>query len=174
MKLLEGQLDANGLVFGIVVSKFNEFVTDRLLAGALEVLEKAGADVDAIQVARVPGAFEIPLVAKRFAASGRFDAVICLGAVIRGETPHFEYISREASRGVARVSLEADLPVVFGVLTTDNVDQALARADGVERNRGGEAARTAIEMASLLRLLKANANRPRKTVKSKTVKRRTR
>src|SRR6476620_2540307 len=101
MKLLEGQLDANGLAFGIVVSKFNEFVTDRLLAGALEVLEKAGADVDAIPVARVPGAFEIPLVAKRFAASGRFDAVICLGAVIRGETPHFEYISREASRGVA-------------------------------------------------------------------------
>jgi 6,7-dimethyl-8-ribityllumazine synthase len=174
MKLLEGQLDANGLAFGIVVSKFNEFVTDRLLAGALEVLEKAGADVDAIPVARVPGAFEIPLVAKRFAASGRFDAVICLGAVIRGETPHFEYISREASRGVARVSLEADLPVVFGVLTTDNVDQALARADGVERNRGAEAARTAIEMASLLRLLKANANRPRKTVKSKAVKRRTR
>ena len=171
MKRFEGQLEATGLAFGIVVSKFNEFVTDRLLAGALEVLEKAGADLDAIQIARVPGAFEIPLVAKRLAASGRFDAVICLGAVIRGETPHFEYISREASRGVARVSLDADLPVVFGILTTDNVDQALARADGVERNRGAEAARTAIEMASLLRLLKAHstrATRPRKAAKRRT------
>ena len=165
MKRFEGQLEATGLAFGIVVSKFNEFVTDRLLAGALEVLEKAGADLDAIRIVRVPGAFEIPLVAKRLAASGRFDAIICLGAVIRGETPHFEYISREASRGVARVSLDADLPVVFGILTTDNVDQALARADGIQRNRGAEAARTAIEMASLLRLLKADSPRRRKTTK---------
>lgn len=175
MKRFEGKLEATGLAFGIVVSKFNEFVTDRLLAGALETLDKAGADLDAIQIARVPGAFEIPLVAKRLAASGRFDAIMCLGAVIRGETPHFEYISREASRGVARVSLDADLPVVFGILTTDNVDQAIARADGVERNRGAEAARTAIEMASLMRLLRDDSKRGRSTARGRSkAKRRTR
>lgn len=154
MKLLEGQFDASGLRFAIVVSKYNEFVTSRLLAGALDVLTKAGASQEAIEVARVPGAFEIPLVARRMARSGRFDAVICLGAVIRGETPHFEYISAEASRGIAQAAWEADLPVVFGVLTTGNVEQALERAGAPERNKGAEAARTAIEMATLLRTLR--------------------
>lgn len=154
MITLEGQIEAAGFRFAIVVSKFNEFVTSRLLAGALDVLTKAGASQEAIEVARVPGAFEIPLVARRMARSGRFDAVICLGAVIRGETPHFEYISAEASRGIAQAAWEADLPVVFGVLTTENVEQALERAGAPERNKGAEAARTAIEMATLLRALK--------------------
>src|SRR2546425_8075914 len=126
MKTLEGRLDAGGLRFGIVVSKYNEFVTTRLLAGAVEVLTKAGAGDRAIEVVRVPGAFEIPLVARRLAQSGRFDAVLCLGAVIRGETPHFEYISAEASRGIARAAWEANLPVIFGVLTTDTAEQALS------------------------------------------------
>jgi 6,7-dimethyl-8-ribityllumazine synthase len=154
MKPLEGQLDAKDLRFGLVVSKFNEFVTSRLLTGALETLGKAGAAEPAIQVVMVPGAFEIPLVARRMARSGRFDAVICLGAVIRGETPHFEYISAEASRGIAQAAWESDIPVVFGVLTTENVEQALERSGSAERNRGVDAARTAIEMANLLKQMK--------------------
>ena len=153
MKRLEGHQDARNLKFGIVVSKFNEFVTDRLLAGALDVLSKAGAKEDAVEVVRVPGAFEIPLVARRLAASGRFDAILCLGAVIKGDTPHFEYISAEASRGTAQAALETDIPVVFGILTTNTVEQALERAGPPERNRGAEAARTAIEMATLMILM---------------------
>jgi len=153
MKTLEGQLDARAFRFGIVVSKYNEFVTSRLLAGAVEVLTKAGASDEAIELTRVPGAFEIPLVARRMARSGRFDAVICLGAVIRGETSHFEYISAEASRGIAQAAWESDLPVIFGVLTTETVEQALERAGAPERNKGAEAARTAIEMANLMKQL---------------------
>jgi 6,7-dimethyl-8-ribityllumazine synthase len=153
MNVSEGHLDAAGLRFGLVVSKFNEFVTGRLLAGAVEVLNNAGAGDEAIEVVKVPGAFEIPLVARRLADSRRFDAVICLGAVIRGETPHFEYISAEASRGIAQAAWESDVPVIFGVLTTETVEQALDRAGAVERNRGAEAARTAIEMASLMKKL---------------------
>ncbi len=153
MKVIEGHLDAAGLRFGIVVSKFNEFVTGRLLAGAVEVLNKAGASGETIEVVKVPGAFEIPLVARRLARSGRCDAVLCLGAVIRGETPHFEYISTEVSRGIARAAWESDIPVIFGVLTTENVEQALDRAGAAERNRGAEAARTAIEMANLMKTL---------------------
>lgn len=170
MKTLQGHLDARALRFAIVVSKYNEFVTDRLLAGALEVLNKAGADDRAIEIARVPGAFEIPLVARRLARSGRFDAVVCLGAVIRGETPHFEYISAEASRGIAQAAWDADIPVIFGVLTTETVEQAMDRAGTAERNRGSEAARTAIEMANLMNSLthprgsrtKGTGKRPRK------------
>lgn len=174
MKTLEGRLDAGGLRFGIVVSKYNEFVTTRLLAGAVDVLTKAGAGDRAIEVVRVPGAFEIPLVARRLAQSGRFDAVLCLGAVIRGETPHFEYISAEASRGVARAAWEADLPVIFGVLTTDTAEQALERAGAPERNKGAEAARTAIEMANLMKQLRGIADKPtraRKAPKSATRRR---
>ncbi|MFM8552082.1 MAG: 6,7-dimethyl-8-ribityllumazine synthase [Nitrospiraceae bacterium] len=159
MKPLEGQLDATNLRFGVVVGKFNDFVTDRLLAGALDALGKAGAAESAIQVAKVPGAFEIPLVARRMARSGRFDAVICLGAVIRGETPHFDYISAEASRGIAQAAWESDLPVVFGVLTTNTVEQALERAGSAERNRGAEAARTAVEMANLMKKLKGTTGK---------------
>jgi 6,7-dimethyl-8-ribityllumazine synthase len=150
MRTFEGHLDASGLRFGIVISKYNEFVTGRLLDGAMEVLNKAGAREDAVEVVRVPGAFEVPLVARRMACSGRFDAVVCLGAVIRGETPHFEYISAEASRGIAQAAWESDVPVIFGVLTTETVEQALERAGAPERNRGAEAARTAIEMANLM------------------------
>jgi len=153
MAALEGQHEAKDLRFGLVVSKFNEFVTDRLLAGALDTLRKAGADEAALDIAKVPGAFEIPLVARRLACSGRVQAVICLGAVIRGETPHFDYISNEVSRGIAQAAWESDVPVIFGVLTTDNVEQALARAGEAERNKGAEAARTAIEMANLLKHL---------------------
>lgn len=153
MRTLEGQLDASGRRFGIVVSTYNEFVTSRLLAGAVEALTKAGASDQAIEIVRVPGAFEIPLVARRMARSGRFDAVICLGAVIRGQTPHFQYISAEASRGIARAAWESDVPVIFGVLTTETVEQALERAGAPESNRGAEAARTAIEMANLMRQL---------------------
>ncbi len=153
MKTIQGSQDARGLRFGIVVSSYNEFVTTRLLHGACEVLTKAGAAEEAVEVVRVPGAFEIPLTARRLARSGRFHALICLGAVIRGETPHFEYISAEASRGIARAAWESDLPVVFGVLTTETVDQALERAGSLERNRGAEAARTAIEMATLMHTL---------------------
>ena len=172
MKTREGQFEASGLRFAIVVSKYNEFVTSRLLAGALDVLTKAGADEKAVEIARVPGAFEIPLVARRLARSGRFDAVICLGAVIRGETPHFEYISTEASRGIAQAAWEADLPVVFGVLTTENVEQALERAGAPERNKGAEAARTAIEMATLLRTLNTTKKgAPRSLKQRKTGKR---
>ncbi|MGH7251124.1 MAG: 6,7-dimethyl-8-ribityllumazine synthase [Nitrospiraceae bacterium] len=159
MRILEGRLDAGGLRFGIVVSKYNEFVTSRLLAGAVDVLTKAGAGDRAIEVVRVPGAFEIPLVARRLAQSGRFDAVLCLGAVIRGETSHFEYISAEASRGVARAAWESNLPVIFGVLTTDTAEQALDRAGAPERNKGAEAARTAIEMANLMRTLPARGDK---------------
>ncbi|MGH7231635.1 MAG: 6,7-dimethyl-8-ribityllumazine synthase [Nitrospiraceae bacterium] len=156
MKTFEGsQDDTRGLRFGIVVSRFNEFVTERLLAGAIEVLEKAGARRELFEVAKVPGAFEIPLVARRLAVSGRFHAVICLGAVIRGETSHFEYISREASRGIAQAAWESGIPVIFGVLTAETVEQALDRASTIERNKGAEAARTAIEMANLMAVLPA-------------------
>lgn len=153
MKTYEGSQDASGLRFGLVVSRFNELVTGRLLAGAREALAKAGARDEAIEAVSVPGAFEIPLVARRLARSGRFDAVICLGAVIRGETPHFEYISAETSRGIARAAWDSDVPVIFGVLTTDSVEQALERSGAPERNRGAEAARTAVEMATVLRKL---------------------
>lgn len=153
MKTIEGSHEAAGLRFGLVVSKFNEFVTDRLLSAAHDVLMKAGAADDAVTVVRVPGAFEIPLVARRLAESGRYDAVLCLGAVVKGETPHFDYISAEVSRGIAQAAWISGIPVIFGVLTTNSVDQALARAGAPERNRGAEAARTAIEMATLMKRL---------------------
>ncbi len=153
MKSLEGTQEAAGLRFGIVVGKYNELVTRRLLAGAVEVLNEAGVGEEAIDIVRVPGAFEIPLVARRLARSGRVQSVICLGAVIRGETPHFEYISTEASRGIAQAAWDADVPVIFGVLTTETAEQALERSGAPERNRGAEAARTAIEMATLFRTL---------------------
>jgi 6,7-dimethyl-8-ribityllumazine synthase len=153
IQLIEGGLGAEGLRFGIIASRFNEFITSRLLAGALDVLAKAGAPDDAVRLVRVPGAFEIPLVARRLARSRRFDAIICLGAVIRGETPHFEYIAAEASRGIMQAACDFDLPVVFGVLTTDTVEQALQRSGAPEQNRGADAARTAIEMANLMKTL---------------------
>lgn len=153
-RMVEGNLTAKGLAFGIVASRFNDFITARLLDGALDALRRHGADEDKITVARVPGSFEIPLVAKRMAASRQFDAVICLGTVIRGATPHFEYIAGEVAKGVAMAGLETGVPIAFGVLTTDSIEQAVERAGTKAGNKGFDAACAAIEMANLLRELK--------------------
>jgi len=152
-RFIEGNLDAKGLTFGIVVSRFNSFICERLLEGAIDALVRHGAADTDITVARIPGAFEIPLAAKTMAASGKFDAVICLGAVIRGSTPHFEYVSAEVSKGVASVSLESGVPVAFGVLTTDTIEQAVERAGTKAGNKGFEAAVTAIETVNVLKAL---------------------
>jgi len=151
--MIEGGGAAAGLRFAIVRSRFNEDVTKRLLEGALDALRKGGARDEAIDVVLVPGAFEIPLVASRLARSRRYDAIICLGAVSRGETPHFEYISAEVSRGIARVSYDYGIPVIFGVLTTETEEQADARSGLGEINRGYEAAVSAIEMANLFKTM---------------------
>lgn len=150
-RFIEGKLDASGLKFGIVISRFNSFISERLLEGALDALLRHGAQSEAIEVLRVPGAFEIPLVTKKMAMSRRYDAIICLGAVIRGSTPHFDYVASEVSKGIASVSLEAELPVAFGVLTTDNLEQAIERAGSKAGNKGAEAAVGAIEMVNLLK-----------------------
>ncbi|MGC8718597.1 MAG: 6,7-dimethyl-8-ribityllumazine synthase [Thermodesulforhabdaceae bacterium] len=151
MKVIEGKLIAEGLRFAIVVSRFNDFIGERLLGGALDALIRSGASEKDIEVFKVPGAFEIPMVAKKLAASGRYNAVICLGAVIRGATPHFDYVANEVSKGIATVSLETGVPVTFGVLTTDNLEQAIERAGSKAGNKGWDAAIAAIEMANLLR-----------------------
>lgn len=153
-KFIEGNLDAKGLTFGIVVSRFNSFICERLLEGAIDALVRHGATEADITVARIPGAFEIPLAAKTMAASQKFDAVICLGAVIRGSTPHFEYVSSEVSKGVASVSLDSGIPVAFGVLTVDTIEQAVERAGTKAGNKGFEAAVTAIETANVIKALK--------------------
>lgn len=151
MKTFEGKLLAQDLRFGIVVARFNDFICDRLLGGALDALRRSGADEASIDLFRVPGAFEIPLAAKKAVASGRYDAVICLGAVIRGSTPHFDYVANEVSKGIAAVSLEAGIPVTFGVLTTDTLEQAIERAGSKAGNKGFESAMAAIEMANLMK-----------------------
>ncbi len=151
MKPIEGSLTAQDCRFGIVVSKFNEFVTTRLLRSALDTLKQYGAIEDNIQVVRVPGAFEIPLIAKRLAATKRYNAILCLGAVIRGETPHFDFICAETARGIAQTNLDTGIPTIFGVLTANTVEQALERSGSPERNRGVDAARAAIETANLLK-----------------------
>jgi 6,7-dimethyl-8-ribityllumazine synthase len=153
-KFYEGKLDAKGLKIGIVVARFNSFIAERLLDGALDALIRHGADDKNIEVARVPGAFEIPLATARMAQSGKYDALICLGAVIRGSTPHFDYVASEVSKGVAQVSLSSGLPVAFGVLTTDTIEQAVERAGTKAGNKGFDAAMTAIETANLLKGLK--------------------
>lgn len=147
---LAGSLQAEGKKFGIIVGRFNSFISERLLEGALDTLERFGANVDDIDVARVPGAFEIPLVAQKMAKSGKYDAVICLGAVIRGATPHFDYVSSEVSKGVAQVSLDSGMPVLFGVLTTDTVEQAIERAGSKAGNKGSDVAAAAVELVNLL------------------------
>ncbi|MGB9613062.1 MAG: 6,7-dimethyl-8-ribityllumazine synthase [Candidatus Margulisiibacteriota bacterium] len=147
VKVIEGNLDASKLRFGIVVSRFNELVAKGLLAGAEDCLKRHGAKEESIDVIWVPGAFEIPLVAKKIAKN--YDAVICLGAVIRGGTPHFEYVASEAAKGIAKVSLETGVPVIFGILTTDNLEQALERAGAKPGNKGFAAALSAIELANL-------------------------
>jgi 6,7-dimethyl-8-ribityllumazine synthase len=150
-KTLEGKLTAKGLKFGIVVSRFNNFIGDRLLDGALDALRRSGAEEEDCWVVRVPGAFEIPVAAKKVVRSGRFDAVICLGCVIRGATPHFAYIATEVTKGIAALSLESEVPVSFGVLITDTIEQAVERAGTKIGNKGFDAAMTAIEMANLMK-----------------------
>ncbi|MDQ1772315.1 6,7-dimethyl-8-ribityllumazine synthase [Labilibaculum sp. A4] len=151
MNIIEGKLIAKDLKFGIVAGRFNEFIGGKLLAGALDAINRHGASTDDVDVAWVPGAFEIPLIAKKMAKSGKYDAVICLGAVIKGSTPHFEYVSSEVTKGVASVSLDSEVPVIFGVLTTDSIEQAIERAGTKAGNKGFEAAVSAIEMANLLK-----------------------
>jgi 6,7-dimethyl-8-ribityllumazine synthase len=153
-RTLEGQLTARGLAFGIVTSRFNDFMTSRLLEGALDALRRHGAEEERITVVKVPGSFEIPLAAKKLAAAGQVDAVVCLGTVIRGATPHFEYIASEVAKGVAAAMLETGVPITFGVLTTDSLEQAVERAGSKGGNKGYDAACSAIEMANLLREMK--------------------
>jgi 6,7-dimethyl-8-ribityllumazine synthase len=153
MKIIEGELQAKGLKFGIITSRFNDFITTRLLEGAQDALLRHGAKEDDIVVIKVPGSFEIPMAAKKLALKGVYNAIICLGTIIRGATPHFEYIAAEVSKGIATVSLETGIPITFGVLTTDTVEQAIERAGSKSGNKGWDAALSAIEMAQLLKKL---------------------
>ena len=153
-KVYEGQLTAAGLRFAIVVSRFNSFITERLLAGAMDALTRTGAAQDLIDVIKVPGSWELPMVAVELARGHRYDAVVCLSAVIRGETPHFDYVAAEVAKGVAHASYETGVPVAFGVLTTNTLEQAIDRAGAKGGNKGFDAAMTAIEMAVLLRGLR--------------------
>lgn len=150
----EGYITGKGLKFGIVVARFNEFITNKLLSGALDTLRRHEADENNIDVAWVPGAFEIPIVAKKMAASGKYDAVLCLGAVIRGSTTHYDYVCNEVSKGVAQVGLQTGVPTIFGVVTTENIEQAIERAGTKAGNKGSDAAMAAMEMASLLAKVK--------------------
>lgn len=150
-KIIEGKIVAKGMKFGIVASRFNDFICGRLIEGSVDALIRAGADEKDITIYKVPGSFELPLTAKKLAKSSKFDAVICLGAIIRGATPHFEYISAEVSKGIAVVGLETGVPVVFGVLTTDTIEQAIERAGTKAGNKGADAAMTAIEMVDLFK-----------------------
>jgi 6,7-dimethyl-8-ribityllumazine synthase len=148
-KIFEGALRAEGFKYAIVVSRFNDFLTDKLLEGALDCLTRHGAADTAVSVVKVPGAFEIPYVASRLAKTGKYDAVICLGAIIRGDTPHFDYIAAEASKGIAKIALESGLPVIFGIVTADTLEQAVERSGTKAGNKGWDAAETAIELVNL-------------------------
>lgn len=152
-KTLNGKLSAKDLKFGIVVSRFNDFITKRLLDGAMDCLERHDADVDNLTIVYCPGAFEIPQVAQKMVNSGNFDAVICIGCVIRGETPHFDYIAAEVTKGVAQIGLSSEIPLTLGVLTADSLDQAIERAGAKSGNKGWDAALSAIEMANLFKSL---------------------
>ena len=151
MKTFEGNLVAQNLKFGIIVARFNEFITSKLVSGAIDALRRHGASEEDIELVWVPGAFEIPLVAQKMALTKNYDAVICLGAVIRGATPHFDLVSNEVSKGITQVSLQTGVPVIFGVLTTDSIEQAIERAGTKAGNKGFDAAMTAIETANLLK-----------------------
>ena len=153
MKDFAGKLESKGLKIGIVVSQFNEMITEKLLAGALDTLRQTGIADQDITLVRVPGSFEIPVASQRLAETGKLEAIICLGAVIRGETPHFEYISSQVTHGIGQVALKYDLPITFGVITADTVEQALARAGVKHANKGSEAASSAVQMANLLKQL---------------------
>jgi 6,7-dimethyl-8-ribityllumazine synthase len=152
-KLLEGNLIAEGKKFALVVGRFNDFITEKLMGGALDALIRCGARDEDIEIVKVPGAFEIPLVAQKMVQKKRHHAVICLGAVIRGSTPHFDYVSAEVSKGIAAVSLESNVPVIFGVLTTDTIEQAIERAGTKAGNKGWSAALAAVEMANLMQVV---------------------
>ena len=147
---IEGNLRAEGKKFGIVLSRFNSFIAERLLDGALDTLQRFGADAGAIEIARVPGAYEIPLVAQKMAKSKKYDAIICLGVIIRGATPHFDFVANEAAKGIAQVGLDNDLPILFGVLTTDTIEQAIERAGSKAGNKGADVAAAAVEMVNLM------------------------
>jgi 6,7-dimethyl-8-ribityllumazine synthase len=153
VNVIEGDQKVRGLRFGVVVSRFNDFITSNLLTGAMDVFSQYGVKGDDLKVLKVPGAFELPQAARKLCSIGNFDAIICLGAVIRGETSHFDYICAEASRGVGQVGLEFNIPVLFGVLTTENLEQAVARSGSGSLNKGRETALAAVEMASLYRKL---------------------
>ena len=153
-RIVEGRLSAEGFRFAIIVSRFNDFISSRLVEGAMDALTRHGANEEQASIVKVPGAFEIPIVAKKLAESGNFDALICLGAVIRGSTPHFDYVAAEVSKGIANVSLESKIPVTFGVLTTDNLEQAIERAGSKSGNKGYEAAVAAMELVNLFNELK--------------------
>lgn len=153
LRILEGDLNAGNLRIALVASRFNEAVVERLVAGAVDALAAQGADLESLELVRVPGAFDLPPVVRRMALSQRFDAIVALGAVIRGDTPHFDYVAGECAAGLARIASETGVPVAFGVLTTDTEEQALDRAGGSEGNRGADAARAAIELANLMRML---------------------
>ena len=150
MKIIEGGLQAQGKKFGIIVARFNSFIGERLLEGAIDTLLRSGVKESDIEVAKVPGAYEIPLLAQKFARSGRFDAVLCLGAIIRGATPHFDFVASEAAKGIAQASMESGVPILFGVLTTDTIEQAIERAGAKAGNKGSDVAVAAIEMVDLL------------------------
>jgi len=152
-RVIEGILTAKGVKFGIVVSRFNDFINKRLLDGALDALSRHGAEDENISIVKVPGSFAVPLMAKKLADSGKYDAIICLGAVIRGATPHFEYISAEVTKGIAKVTLDSGIPISFGILTTDNIEQAIERAGSKSGNKGWDAALSAIEMVNVLKLV---------------------
>jgi 6,7-dimethyl-8-ribityllumazine synthase len=153
--IIEGRLDARGIKIGVIVSRFNHFITEKLLDGALDALKSHGGNEEDLTIVRVPGAFEIPLVTERMAASGKYQALVCLGAVIRGDTPHFEYVSDAVTRGIGKTIWQYGIPVGFGILTTNNVEQAMERSGSKDANKGYEAALTAIEMVSVLRQVSA-------------------
>lgn len=153
MKILEGNLIAEGLKFGILAGRFNEFIGSKLVSGAMDALKRHGVKDEDVTLTWVPGAFEIPVIAKKMALSRKYDGIICVGAVIRGSTPHFDYVSSEVSKGIAHVSLDTEVPVIFGVLTTDTIEQAIERAGTKAGNKGYDAAMTAIEMANLMKQL---------------------
>lgn len=152
-KIIEGNLMGMGIKVGVIVSRFNEFISGKLLEGALDGLERHGVEEENITIIRVPGSFEIPLIADKAARTGKYDGIICLGAVIRGETSHFEYVSAEVSKGIAKVSLDTGIPVIFGVLTTDDIEQAISRAGTKSGNKGFDAALSLIEMVNLLKIV---------------------
>ena len=153
-EIIEGKISAEGFRFAIIVSRFNDFISSKLVEGAMDALKRHGGDEDQVTLVKVPGAFEIPLTAKKLAEGGKFNAVICLGAVIRGATPHFDYVAAEVSKGIALVALESKIPVTFGVLTTDNLEQAIERAGTKSGNKGWDAAVAAMEMVNLFKQIK--------------------